>query len=98
MKIIWTDEALKGLSEIEEYIARDSRKRADTFSSYLIERTVSITQNPEIGRIVPEISNHKIRELIVKNYRIVYKIAEKRIEVLTVFEGHKLLIIDEVDV
>jgi len=41
--------------------------------------------------MVPEISNPDIRELIFQKYRIVYKLKEKQIVILTVFEGHKLL-------
>ena len=51
-----------------------------------------------MGRIVPEISNPEIRELIVEKYRIVYRVQEEDIEILTVFEGHKLLRIDELEI
>ena len=39
-----------------------------------------------------------IREIIVKNYRIVYKIAKERVEIVTSFEGHRLLRIDELKI
>jgi len=32
---------------------------------------------------------------LYRNYRIVYRLTEKRIDVLTVFEGHRLLCVDE---
>jgi len=47
--------------------------------------------------MVPEISNPEIRELIMKKYRIVYRIHEEVIEILTVFEGHKLLRTEELE-
>ena len=50
-----------------------------------------------MGRVVPEIGNPDIRELIFKKYRIVYRLNANCIEILTVFEGHRLLRIDEVD-
>jgi len=46
---------------------------------------------PYQGRIVPEFSVGEIREVFVKMYRIVYRISKDQIEILTVFEGHKLL-------
>ena len=97
MIVIWTDESLEKLSKIEQFIARDSPKRAKNFIDFLIEQGESIAQNPSIGRLVPEISNPMIREIIVKKYRIVYKIKQNRIEILTVFEGHRLLRIEEID-
>jgi addiction module RelE/StbE family toxin len=91
MIVKWTDEALENLWEIETFIGRDRPKKAENFVNYLIEQGESIAHNPHIGRIVPEISNPEIRELIVKKYRIVYRVHEQGIEILTVFEGHKLL-------
>lgn len=98
MTLIWTREALDKLDEIEEFIATDSPKRAETFVNYLIERGESISQNTRIGREVPEIMNPDIREIIVKKYRIVYRIKKEKIEILTVFEGHRLLRIDELKI
>lgn len=97
MKVIWSKEALKRLIEIEEFIGRDSEEKAENFIDYLIERGDSISNNPKIGRVVPEISNQNIRELIVKKYRIVYRLENNRIEILTVFEGHRLLRVNEID-
>ena len=98
MKVIWTKEALERLSDIEEFIAQNNPQRAEKFINLLIEQGESISQNPKIGRIVPEISNPNLRELITKKYRIVYRIKSNQIEILTVFEGHRLLRIDEIEI
>jgi toxin ParE1/3/4 len=98
MTVIWTREALEKLNEIEEFIGADSPERAETFIGYLIDHAESISQNPEIGRKVPEILNPQIREVIVKKYRIVYRIKEGRVIILTVFEGHRLLRTDELNI
>ena len=95
MTVIWTKEALEKLHGIEEFIGTANPERAEIFIDHLIERGESISQNPQIGRIVPEISIPEIREIIVKKYRIVYKIKKEKIEILTVFESHRLLRIDE---
>lgn len=96
MKIVWTREALNKLIEIADFIAQDSPKRAEYFMTYLIDRTNLILNNPEIGRIVPEISTASIRELLIKNYRLVYRIKLSGIEILTVFEGHRLFRRDDI--
>ncbi len=98
MKVIWTEESLEKLSAIEEFIGTDSPERAEIFVDYLIMKGESISENPKMGRIVPEISNPNIREIIVKKYRIVYKNSEEKVEILTVFEGHRLLRIDELKI
>ena len=99
MQILWTREALKQLIGIENFISKDSPERAVKFVDEIIEHAeVTLPDNPYIRRIVPEISNPAIRELIFKNYRIVYRINEKSIEILTIFEGHRLLRIDEIGI
>ncbi len=95
MRVVWTREAMDRLSDIEDFISQDSPQRAAKFVNYLIQRGEGVSKNPRIGRIVPEISNPNIREVIAKKYRIVYKIQENKIEILTVFEGHKLLSLEE---
>jgi len=94
MKIKWTEESLDQLADIEVYIAKDSPARAVHFVDQIIEYVLLLEGNPRAGRMVPEISNADIRELIFKKYRVVYKLMKNQIEILTVFEGHKLLQID----
>ncbi len=95
MRIVWTQEALDRLSDIEDFISKDSPQRAARFINYLVQRGEGVSKNPRIGRVVPEISNPDVREIIAKKYRIVYEIQENKIEILTVFEGHKLLSLEE---
>lgn len=40
------------------------------------------------GRTLPEVDDETIRELIYKNYRIVYQVLEKN-QILTVFHSSK---------
>ncbi len=46
---------------------------------------------PRAGRIVPELGREDIREVLEGTYRIVYQIKGSTIDVLVVFEGHRLL-------
>jgi plasmid stabilization system protein ParE len=97
MNIFWTREALEHLIDIEEFIAKDSPARAATFVDELVDHAeIAVAENPQIGRMVPEIARPEIRELIYRKYRIVYRVTDCIIEILTVFEGHRLLRGDEV--
>ena len=98
MSVTWSQEAGENLVDIEEFIARDSLKRAVRFVDAFIDHTKAIlTDNPRSGRTVPEIGNPDIRELIFRGYRIVYRLNGDQIEILTVFEGHRLLQLNEPD-
>ncbi|MEW5844327.1 MAG: type II toxin-antitoxin system RelE/ParE family toxin [Bacteroidota bacterium] len=96
MKIFWTKEALLRLQEIEEYISRDNPVTAIEFVDKLISVAEVIVDYPEKDRIVPELSIEKIREVLHKNYRIVYLTKKNSIDILTVFEGHQLLKKEEI--
>ena len=98
MNITWSREAGENLVDIEEFIARDSAERAILFVDALIDHAESIlVDNPLSGRVVPEIGNPDMRELIYRGYRIVYRLKGDTIEILTVFEGHRLLRLRESD-
>ena len=96
MNVTWSQEACENLVDIEEFIARDSLERGVRFVDALIDHAEAIlADNPRSGRAVAEIGNPDIRELIYRGYRIVYRLNGDRIEILTVFEGHRLLRLNE---
>lgn len=97
MNIIWTQESLDRLIEIEDYISKDSPERAARFVEQIIGHAESLYDGPRKGRTVPEIANPDIRELLFGKYRIVYRLNEDSVELLTVFEGHRLLQMDELE-
>ena len=98
MKVKWSHEALEHLLAIEDYISKDSPARAIKFVDQLIENAEILSDKPRIGRIVPELANPDVRELLCKKYRIVYRLKAHHIEILTVFEGHRLLRMNALDV
>lgn len=96
MSVTWSQKAGENLLDIEDFIARDSLERAVRFVDALIDHVEAIlTDNPRSGRTVPEIGNPDIRELIYRGYRVVYRLNGDRIDILTVFEGHRLLRLNE---
>ena len=98
MKIRWTHEALERLMEIEAFISLDSPEQAIKFVNEIIDHSEKILpDSPRLGRMVPEISSPNIRELLFKKYRIVCRLNKNNVEILTIFEGHRLLRIDEIE-
>lgn len=96
MRLTWSQEACENLADIEDFIARDSHERAVRFVDTLIDHAEgNLPANPRSGRVVPEVGNPEIRELIYRGYRIVYRIKGETLEILTVFEGHRLLRLGE---
>lgn len=86
-KVEWTDPAWDDLAGIAEYIARDSEYYAATFVQEIGEAAVSLAEFAERGQVVPEFGDSSIRELLVKSYRLVYRVSEKRVVILTLIHG-----------
>jgi addiction module RelE/StbE family toxin len=97
MNVVLSSEALRMLDEIERFIAQDNPQRAIEFIDRLLEKGDSIASFPEIGSVVPEFSRSDIREILVGNYRIVYRTTPSQIVILTVFDGHRSMRTEEID-
>jgi toxin ParE1/3/4 len=89
LEIQWTDRALNDLRAIGDYIARDSPAAAERWVGTLIAAVEAAAATPLAGRIVPELRRDDVREVFRKTYRLVYRVRERTLEVLSVFEGHR---------
>jgi plasmid stabilization system protein ParE len=83
-QVILSPSARTDLRDIVRYISFDAPDRAVRFGQFLIARTKVLGQFPELGRIVPEVGDAFIREIIVRSYRVVYRLDHARhsVEVL----------------
>jgi toxin ParE1/3/4 len=89
-QVRWTPQAADDLDAIAEFIARDSPHFAGLFVADILQAVDQLVDFPESGRIVPEIGDRNIREVILGSYRIIYRRREA-VEVLTVHHGARLL-------
>jgi plasmid stabilization system protein ParE len=67
----WSVPAKNDLKQIHDYIAQDSKYYAQNVVQEIVAKTETLTDFPEIGRLVPEISDQNIRELIVYSHRLI---------------------------
>jgi toxin ParE1/3/4 len=77
-KLIWSPASRDDLRDIVTFISRDSPPRAETFAYRLIAETDKLQNFSESGRVVPEYRIPNIREIIVRSYRIVYRVDHER--------------------
>lgn len=90
-KLVWTERALVDLKQIDDYIAADDPVAAARWVDKLLAAALRAARFPAAGHVVREMERRDIRQVLVKAYRIVYRIREDQIDILTVFEGHRLL-------
>ena len=73
------------------FIARDAPQVASVFADRAFQATDRLSDNPGLGRIVPEMQTESIREVSVYSYRIIYRIHQDEIHVLTIHHGARIL-------
>ena len=91
-KIIWTSVAETDLKNIIEYISVDNPQNALKILRKIKEKTLNLYTLPERGRIVPELQDQGIlqyRELVIPPWRLIYRIAERKIFVLSVIDSRQ---------
>ena len=76
MQIKFTKLAQEKLFSIHSYISQDSVAYADRFIDKILIRIKELESFSNSGRKVPELNNEKIREIIIKPYRVIYLIEE----------------------
>ena len=84
LKVEWTNQALDKIEQISEFISLDSSSAATKWAELIFCKEKVLIDSPKIGRKVPEYNDESIREIIVGNYRLVYRIKEKYISIITV--------------
>ena len=94
MKVLWTENALKHLLDIYEYISQNSPTYATRMVDRLTRRSEQIAIFPMSGREVPEYEAEDIREVIEKPYRIIYRVKSDQIDILAVVHAARQLIFD----
>ncbi len=88
-KVVWSYEATDDLEALAQYIERDSAFFAAAFVQEILDASHSLNKFSERGRIVPELGNHNIRELLVREYRLIYSIEKFRVIILGLIHGKR---------
>ena len=96
MKIVWSPLALERVNEIADYIAENSVEAARVWLMDSFGAVDRLKEFPESGRAVPEVKRPNIRELIFKNYRVIYRIGRKQVAILTVRHSKQRLPLKEI--
>jgi toxin ParE1/3/4 len=87
----WSAEALDDIDAIAQFIARDSPHHARRVVEALFELGDVISEQPQLGRVVPELGKSNVRERFLYSYRVLYEISEARIDILAIIHGRRLL-------
>ena len=94
-RIIWTRPALEDVREIRQHIARDSPRYARAVAERLFAVVERLREYPLSGRVVPELEQVTLREVVDDPYRIVYRVRADVLEIITVVHAARHFPADE---
>ncbi|MCK5784386.1 MAG: type II toxin-antitoxin system RelE/ParE family toxin, partial [Desulfobacterales bacterium] len=91
-QVTWAAVAQNDLKQIIEYIAIDSPDNALQILKKIKLKASDLYAMPDRGRIVPELKDqgiHTCRELIIVPWRIIYRITDTTVFVLSVIDSRR---------
>jgi len=96
VKIYVSNSAYSDFESIKEYYEEEGVPHiGKQFISAIIEHVQTLVDNPDIGRVVPEFGEERIRELIHSPFRVVYLREQDSIHVIRVWRSERLLKLPE---
>jgi len=92
-KIEWTKRALADLYDIYEFIAKDSKRYAQIQIEDIQNAVLNLNRFPMMGHHLPEFPHLPYREIMVSNYRVLYRFEKEKGQVLvmSIVHGRRLL-------
>ena len=86
-EIIWTPDAIDDLYRIELDTARSSRSYSARIIDRIHDAVALLSDFPEMGRRVPGFRSRDIRQLIVRNHLVTYRLVGNEVRILEVKGG-----------
>lgn len=91
-RVEWTRAASSDLLNIIDYVSEDSAHTAIGIFEKIRSKCEALIQSPARGRVVPELKKYGIssyHEIIIKPWRIIYRISDNKIYVLAVIDSRR---------
>ena len=87
--VIWSIPAKNDLKQIYDYIAKDSKYYATNVVENIFSKAENLDEFPEIGRVVPEIGDENVRELIIYSYQLIYEVVPNDVQIHAIIHGKR---------
>jgi toxin ParE1/3/4 len=91
-QVIWTPAAQKDLEAATLFISKENPQAAAKVFRSIRLKAALLYRFPLRGRLIPELAHIPglpFRELVLKPWRLLYRIKEERVEVLAFFDGRR---------
>ena len=90
-RLIWSPAFVDELEEICNHIGRDSPQYASVLCEKVFALVESLPAHPGMSAIVAEYQRDDIREVYLYKYRIIFRLRNNAVELVTIIHGSRLL-------
>lgn len=87
----WSERASVDLEEICAYIARSSEANAHDIARRFQDAAELLRDHPLMGSLVPEYERLGVRERVVQNYRMLYRVKGDVVTIAAIYRGARRL-------
>jgi len=87
MQIVWTEQAISDLAEIEHYVEQDKPEAAKLVAAHLLSSVEHLAEFPHLGK---QGRRPGTRDLVIPPYVITYRLRPERLEILSAWHGRRL--------
>ncbi|MBI3922696.1 MAG: type II toxin-antitoxin system RelE/ParE family toxin [Armatimonadetes bacterium] len=87
LRVKWTETAWADPESVADYIAQDSPYYAAAFVRETRDAARSLARLSKRGRTVPEFDNPTVREIFVRDYRLIYHLTPRTVYVIGFIHG-----------
>lgn len=85
----WSKSAKNDLKLIYYYIANDSKTYAKKVVNEIVNKSEYLESFPQMGKMVEEVNDPSIREIVVFSYKMIYELVEKHVEILALVHSRR---------
>lgn len=88
-EVVWAPRARSDARLAIDYIQKESPEAAHRFATALVTAARSLAELSERGRVVPELEDPSVRELLLSRYRVVYEVLPERVAVVRIIHASR---------
>lgn len=88
--VIWAYSARADLNEALEFLVNESHAAAEALLGEVEAAAASLTQFPQRGAPVRELDIPNLRQLIVRRFRLIYRVEEGGVAIVRLIHGSRI--------
>jgi plasmid stabilization system protein ParE len=91
MIVEWSEQAAAELQAARDFMARSSPGYAQAVAERVVRRSEGLADHPMLGAEVPEYGEEPLREVYEHPLRILYRLTEERVQIVSVVHSARRL-------